>query len=337
MKKQPLSGLLCLAVLMAASFWLLFRGVSSATLRQAFSGFRPGYLLLGLGLMLCFVGCEALCSRLTLVRLGHRVAYRRCLGCSFAGFYLSSITPSSSGGQPAQVYYFSRQGVPAAHGALVMLLNAICYQVVSLLLALAACMLLPELLRSLGTGMSLLLAGGGAVMVLLTAGMLCMLLRPGTARRLAGGLLSIGAALRLVRHREAAQTGLERQLAAYRQGAAYIRANRTLLPQLLGITLLQLVAIYAVPYAVYLGFGLRQTTLLELAGAQALLSLAVSALPLPGAVGAAEGGALRIFPLFFPSALAAPAVMAARGISFYSMLLLSGLVTLLLHWRTRHI
>ena len=105
--------------------------------------------------------------------------------------------------------------------------------------------------------------------------------------------------------------------------------------QLLLITFLQLTALYAVPYVVYLGFGLRAHSLFQLLGAQALVSMAVGSLPLPGAVGVAEGCALKTFTLFFGPALAAPAVVVARGISFYSFLLLSGGVTLAVHLRAR--
>ncbi|MFQ8761635.1 MAG: lysylphosphatidylglycerol synthase domain-containing protein [Intestinimonas sp.] len=64
------------------------------------STIRPGYVLLGLGLMFCFVGCEAMCSKLILARLGHHLPYRRCLGYSFTGFYVSSITPPLREGSP---------------------------------------------------------------------------------------------------------------------------------------------------------------------------------------------------------------------------------------------
>ena len=70
-------------------------------------------------------------------------------------------------------------------------------------------------------------------------------------------------------------------------------------------------------------------TLLDDAGAS------LGSLPLPGAVGAAEGAALHAFSLFFGPALVTPAVMVSRGISFYSFLLLSGLITLCVHIAVR--
>ena len=63
--------------------------------------------------------------------------------------------------------------------------------------------------------------------------------------------------------------------------------------------------------------------------------MAVGLLPLPGAVGAAEGSALQALGLFFGPALVTPAVLVSRGISFYGFLLLSAGVTLGVHLRTR--
>lgn len=158
----------------------------------------------------------------------------------------------------------------------------------------------------MGAGLGLLLLYGGAMMLILTAGMLCMMFLPNAAQRFTGGLVSLGGRLRLVRHEAQTREKLARQMDAYREGAACIRANLNLLPALLLITFLQLTALYAVPYVVYLGFGLRAHSLFQLLGAQALVSMAVGSLPLPGAVGVAEGCALKTFTLFFGPALAAP-------------------------------
>ena len=335
MERKRTLGLVLLAALIFGTLFFLLRQQPLSTLAQVLRTMRPQYVLLGLGLMFCFVGCEALCSKLILGRLGHALPYRKCLGYSFVGFYVSSITPSATGGQPAQIYYMSKDGVPAAHGSLNMMLIAVCYQTVTFLYALAAFLLLPQVRSALGGGLGLLLLYGGAVMVVLTAGMLSMMFLPGPARRLTGGLVTLGVRVGLVKREETVRAGLERQMTAYREGAACLRANLSLLPALLLLTFLQLTALYAVPYAMYLGFGLRGAALFQVAGAQALVSLAVGSLPLPGAVGAAEAAALHAFSLFFGPALVTPAVMVSRGISFYSFLLLSGLITLCVHIAVR--
>lgn len=331
-KKNRL-GLVLLAALMVGTGWFLLRDQPLASLGEILRGLKPGYLLLGLGLMFLFVAAEALCSRIILARLGHRPGYRRCLGYSFVGFYVSSITPSATGGQPAQVYQMTRNGIPAAHGALNMMLIAVCYQVVSLAYALGAFFFLRSDRAALGAGLGLLLVYGGAVVAVLTVSMLTLMFLPNAARGLSQAVLALLVKVRLVKNRAAAEEKLAHQMEEYRAGAACFRQNPLLLPTLLVITFVQLTALFAVPYVVYLAFGLSGASVVQVVGMQALVSLAVGSLPLPGAMGAAEGGFVTAFSLFFGAGLVAPAVLVSRGISFYSFLLVSGMVTLIIQVR----
>ena len=334
-KGKRLAGGVLLLALIVLTFYLLLRNQPISQLLDVLGQVRPGYVVLGLGLMFVFVGSEAMCSKLILGRLGHRLPYRRCLGFSFVGFYVSSITPSAPGGQPAQLYYLSKNGVPAAHGTLDMMMIAVCYQVTVLLYAAAAAIAMPGMISAMGTGMGLLLLYGTAVMLALTAGMLCFMFLPNAARRLMRGLMNLGVRLRLVRNRTNAEERLERQMTEYRSGAACFKKNASLVPVLLGLNLVQLTALYLVPFVVYKAFGLSGHGVLELVGAQALLTLATSSLPLPGAVGATEGGFVTLFALFFGASLVTPAVLVSRGISFYAFLLLSGCITLAVHLSTK--
>ena len=78
--KKGKLGLVILLAVMAVMCASVLRSQSLPELMGALSRLKPQFLVLGLGLMFCFVGCEALCTKSILGRLGHRVPYRRCLG-----------------------------------------------------------------------------------------------------------------------------------------------------------------------------------------------------------------------------------------------------------------
>ena len=101
--KKKYLGSIFLVIMMVVTGAVLFRGQPLGLLWESLKQVKLPFLFGGLLLMLGYVGCEALCTRRILGRLGHRVPYRRCLGYSFVGFYVSSITPSATGGQPAQI------------------------------------------------------------------------------------------------------------------------------------------------------------------------------------------------------------------------------------------
>lgn len=332
-KKKYLGGLL-LALMMVVTGRVLLKGQSIGLLWESLKQVKPLFLLGGLLLMLGYVGCEAMCTRRILKRLGHQVPYMRCLGYSFVGFYVSSITPSATGGQPAQIYYMSRDRIPAAHGTLNMMLIAVCYQIAALVWGVGMWVLCPRT-EAFGGGMGMLLLYGAGMMLLLTAGMVMLMFLPGLSRRIGGGILRLLAAMRILRSPDAARRKLEHQLEEYAKGATCVRNNPGLALQVFALCLLQLGMLFSVPWTVYLAFGLQGCSWLQIAGIQALLTLAVCNLPLPGAVGPAEGGFVAAFATVFGAGVVTPAMLVSRGISFYTFLLISFIVSILVHLRTR--
>ena len=118
----------------------------------------------------------------------------------------------------------------------------------------------------------------------------------------------------------------------YTNGAAYIKTQPWLLVRVVLTTTIQLTATYMVPYFVYKAFNLDDYTTLQMIGLQALVSLAVSSIPLPGAVGASEGAFINAFKLFFGNALIVPAMLLCRGISFYAFLIISSIISMSVHF-----
>jgi uncharacterized membrane protein YbhN (UPF0104 family) len=67
-----------------------------------------------------------------------------------------------------------------------------------------------------------------------------------------------------------------------------------------------------------------------------MLYIAVCFLPLPGAAGASESAFLSIFRVVFQSALIVPAMLLSRLVSFYVILLISGIVSLVMQLVLSH-
>ncbi len=332
--KKRFLGWIFLAALMAVTGGILFREQSIGLLWESLRQVKIPYIMGGLGLMLGYVGCEALCTRQILGTLGHGAPYRRCLEYSFVGFYVSSITPSATGGQPAQIYCMSRDRIPAAHGALNMMLIAVCYQMATLLWGGSIWLFFPVHQEFRG-GMALLLLYGSCMMVLLTAGMCMVMFMPGLFRRICRGVLKLLEKLHILRSPASARKKLEQQMAEYAAGASCIKGNPGLALRVLALCVIQLGMLFSVPWMVYHAFGLQGHSWIQIVGLQALLTLAVSNLPLPGAVGPAEGGFVSAFVTVFGAEMVTPAMLVSRGISFYAFLIVSFAVSLAVHARLR--
>ena len=317
-RKLIVGGLLLAGILGLVVFFFL-RSFPLKSLVNALQAVKPLLLLPGFGLMALFIWLEAVASSRILTALGSPVPARRCCTYSMLGFCCASITPSSSGGQPAQIYAMCRDGVPLSLASLTMLLLAVCYQCSMLVCGLLSYLVLGSLPGSGGAGKLLLF--GAIVNILLTVAMLCLLFCPGGVHRAARGGISLLRRLRILKPDTAAKalSAAEGGIDRYAEGAAYVRRNPKLLFQIFGLTTLQCLAAAFVPCVVCFALGVAGNPL-HAAATQAVLNLSVAAFPLPGAAGAAEGGFLNLFAPIFGTDLVAPALVLCRGISFYLFL-----------------
>ncbi len=57
-----------------------------------------------------------------------------CIKYSFIGFFVSYITPGASGGQPAQMYYMSKDGIRVSESSLILMVVTIAYKAVLIIM-----------------------------------------------------------------------------------------------------------------------------------------------------------------------------------------------------------
>jgi len=327
--KNNIKNVICGGAVLALLAWTVRTILQQQTpgqLADALLSADWRFLLLGVPLMALFLCCEAKATHSILRALGCPQPFRRCAYYSSVGFFFSTITPSATGGQPAQILAMTKDGTPAASGALDMLLVTIGYNTAAMIWGLFALFTDGHLTERLGGQVGLLLGLGLAIFGLLDVAMFLFLFLPGPAKRLLYGCIALAAKLYPPLNRADLEKLANQHLREYHRGADLIRRAPALLAQVVGLSMVQLGCSYAVPYVVYRAFGLSGFGLGEVMALQALCSIAVGYLPLPGSAGAAENVFLRGFLLIYGGALVAPAMILSRTLSCYLVLLTTGAV-----------
>lgn len=317
---KNLLGVGAVCVLLSWTVRAILREQTPGQLAAALLAADWRVLLLGLPLMALRLCGEAAATCSILRALGCGQPFRRCVYYSCTGFFFSTITPSAAGGQPAQVCAMGRDGVPAAAGALDMLLVTIGYSTAVMGSGVIALVTNRGFIRQLGGQVGLLLGVGLAGGVVMDAAMLLFLFLPGPARRLLYGCIALAVKVRPSLDRAALESRADALIAEYSRGSRLIRRAPDLLARVLGLSALQLVCCYGMPYVVYRAFGLSGYSLGQVLALQTLCSIAVGYLPLPGSAGAAENVFLRGFLLIFGRSLVAPAMILSRTLSCYLVL-----------------
>ncbi len=330
-KLKQLISLLFMACLISITSYFIFKDQPISTLVETLKNVNPFYILLGLCMMFVFVGCEAMNTFSIMRALGQKISYIKCLGFAFVGFYFSSITPSSSGGQPAQMFYMNKAKINLSYSSLNLLIITVSYQIVMMLYGGIMFLLNQQFILTNLHGIKYFLIFSVTINLLLTIGILLAMFSKKFVYQLIHHVSKWLAAIRLFKNVDEIRDKLESLVKEYTKGAEYIKTQPLLMLRVVLTTTIQLTASYLVPYFVYKAFHLDEYTLLQVLSLQSLVSLAVSSIPLPGAVGASENAFISTFKLFFASHLIIPAMLLCRGISFYAFLIISGIISIIVH------
>jgi len=117
----------------------------------------------------------------------------------------------------------------------------------------------------------------------------------------------------------------------YKDTAYYFKAHKAVIWKVFLMSVIQRMIFFYVTFLVYRSFGLHGTDWLTITVLQGVIAIAVEMLPIPGGVGFSENLFLLVFnPVF--GQLTLPAMVVSRGLSYYTELVLSALVTLVAYF-----
>lgn len=311
-------------ILILITFAIIFKDIEPKQLLSLAKQVNPLYLLIGVAAMMVFILCEALNIRRSLKLMGYHPRLWQCIKYSAAGFFFSSITPSASGGQPMQMYYMHRDKIELSHSALTLLIELASYQFVTVSFAILSLVThFKMILKNLGNTQYVLFLG-----LAFNFGVLVFILTAIFSKKLSNSCLSLVVKLlSYFRYKKVTifQEKAEKHLQEYQKSAGFFLNNKTTTVKIVLTNCVQIAAIHSIPYWVYRSLGLNNYSFFTIFAMQAVLYIAVSALPLPGAVGASESGFLLLFKTLFPVHILSGSMLLSRGISFYLFVLITGI------------
>lgn len=311
------------------SVYLVFRIHKPGDL-ELLTQLNPLYLALALGSFLLYLLMEALAFKKLLSSFGTQVPLLSCYRQALADFYCSSLTPGGSGGQPGQLYAMNKQGVPAGVGIASLLSFNTLYHVVMLLVALFAFFSgATEKVLKLH-GLRLLILYG----VLAQVFMVCYYLLFIYSKRLFPKLLSFVVKLygKVQKKKDPLllEQKFQEQIELFHHCSAHLKRRPLILLQVMGLLVLLFFFYYLPSFLLYKGLGLSGISMMEMVAIQSVAVLALESLPLPGALGVAEGSLFAIYSLLMPADAAFILMALTRITSLYFGVMLGGLSTLLL-------
>lgn len=325
-KKYLLNGAFLIA-LMVGTFYFVLKDQEIDQLFVYISKAKPGWLLLGLGFVLIYVSFESVIIHYLMKSLSYAINFIHCLKYSFIGFFVSAITPSATGGQPAQMYYMKTDGIPITISSLVLMVVTIAYKAVLLILGIVMLLVNSSFVLEHISGIEFILVFGILVNVVVIVFLILLIFKPSFTEKIVGNLM-----LWLGRHGiiKNYQHKIKKTLTAmkkYTQSADYLKTHKRIIFNVFIVTTLQRVALFAITWTVYKSFGLSGYSAFEIITLQLIISLAVDNIPLPGGMGVSEGIFLAFFNEIFTEVYITAGLLISRGLNYYSIIIIGGVVT----------
>lgn len=315
-----------LVVVFVLTIYGVFHGEDLSSMMSAIHEADKKWLVPGIGLVAFFIWGESIIIWYMMHSNGIHLKKRSCFLFSSVGFFFSCITPSASGGQPMQIYYMKKEKISIPVSTVILMIVTITYKLVLVVIGIGVAVFGRGFVHTYLQGILPVFYLGLALNIFCVTFMTILVFHPLFAKAIMVKGLKVLERIHLMKKKENRLRKLEDSMDTYRDTAAYLKNNPMVIVKVIGITFVQRMALFAVTWFVYQSFGLHGTGFWEILFLQAVISVSVDMLPLPGGMGISETLFLTIFKPVFGTLLL-PGMVLSRGLGYYGELLISAIFT----------
>ena len=251
---------------------------------------------------------------------------------SIIEFYFSGITPSSTGGQPVQLYYMTKDGIPIRKSYITLMLNTVYFKLIMLIFGIMVLVVNSsyvfegELIYKI-----CFFAGFILDLAIVLLGIL-LLFKTDLVEYLYNKLVSFFKRFKFMQRKTYnSQEFIEK----YKAEIEFIKNHKILVFQTFILTLIQRLALFSIVYVVYRALGYSSFSYIELLIIQLSVQMAIEALPIPGGAGISEGMLHSIFAVAFSEQMADSGMILTRTFTFYLPLITCGMIILIEYIRSK--
>ena len=316
-----------LAVVFALTIYGVFHGEDLSSMMDAIHRADKRWLIPGIVLVAFFIWGESIIIWYMMRSSGIQLKKRTCFLFSSVGFFFSCITPSASGGQPMQIYYMKKEKISIPVSTVILMIVTITYKLVLVVIGIGIAIFGRGFLHKYLEGILPVFYLGLALNIFCVTFMTILVFHPLLAKAIMVKGMKLLERLHLVKKKDGRLKKLEDSMDTYRDTAAYLKTHPRVIVNVIAITFVQRMAMFAVTWFVYKAFSLSGTGFWAVLFLQAVISVSVDMLPLPGGMGISETLFLTIFTPVFDTLLL-PGMVLSRGLGYYGELLISALFTI---------
>lgn len=310
------------------SFCKIYDKDSIKLIKYGLNNIRWIYILICLIVIFGYFLLQGIYMKTILAALKYKISLKKGIFYSLVEFCFSGITPSSTGGQPMQLYYMTKDKIPIRKSYITLVLNTIYFKLIILILGILVLLFKSSYIFSSQFIYIFFFLLGFIVDLLIVILGFILIFKYKVIKKILVKILSIGNKFEFLKKR-IANFNIDEFIRRYRDELNFISNHKTIVAVNFILTFIQRLLLFSITYIIYRAMGLSEYNFVDLLLIQVSVQVAVEALPIPGGAGLSEGMFYNLFGVVFVSKFADIAMLLVRTFSFYIPLLISLIVVII--------
>ncbi|WP_040537096.1 lysylphosphatidylglycerol synthase transmembrane domain-containing protein [Schleiferilactobacillus shenzhenensis] len=292
-------------VMLALSMGILFfelRTVNMAHFWRDLLNMNWWWLLVAIAIMIGQLCLEGVIMQVLTNDGKTHLSYHNAVRVPFIEQLFNSITPFSSGGQPAELIAMMQSGVEAGKSSSLLLMKFVIYQLAVLVNFVLTMIVGFSTVAQRFSGLAWLILLGFVTHLFTIATLLLIMFWYKFTKRL---LKIVMTPVGWFMHKErftALMENLDRKIDTFYEESQRLKKEKKRVAKAVVLTMIQLLIYYSIPYFVLLALGHSDVNPFSVMSMHVMIVMITSIFPIPGGTGGAEYSFRTLFSTFLPNA-----------------------------------
>lgn len=222
-KKKMAFNVVFLILVFAGTIYGVFHGEDLGEIARILKTVNLLWLIPGFICVIVFIWGESIIIYYMMRTLGIKRKKWTCFLFSSVGFFFSCITPSASGGQPAQIYYMKKEKIPIPVSTLVLMIVTITYKLVLVVIGVVVTFFGQGFIHKYLYDVRYVFYLGTGLNVFCVVTMLILVFHPVLARTILVKGMALLERMHLMKRKQSRLDRLNASMDQYRETAVYLK------------------------------------------------------------------------------------------------------------------
>lgn len=259
--------------------------------------------------------------------------FREGLSNYLVGFFFSSITPSSTGGQFAQAYIFKKQKIKISDGASILWADFIVFQT-TLMVYVTVLFLLrySYYMEMMGGILIVLILAGYGINLAIIAVLWTMALFPKLYVKLSGRVVCLLTKIKIVKDKQKTLASWSEQVTSFTKEIKRLHHNKRIIFKTVIFNMIRMSVQFSLPWVIAnaLGYPLGVEYLVDCLALSSFVMMANAFIPIPGASGGTEFVFTMLYGYLLRDSALASSIMILWRFSTYHFIMIAGAITFMI-------